>query len=177
MTRVSADPVDAKIEAEFDKLDLNHDGNIEWSDYETLIDRYKRAAHVGEDDRRITALRAFYQIHWLELLRYAEAKGDRLSKGDFVAATRAATTDTSRFNVSEVGAHVIFDLIDHDSDGRIKKDELVHFLENVWQITESEALYELHTLDAKGDSVISRDEFVGGIHEHLDTPRRSADSG
>lgn len=176
MTGLKADPVDMKIEAEFDKLDLDHDGYLGWSDYETLIDRYKQTARVDENDRRIRALQAFYQIHWLELLRYSGAGGDRLSKAQFVTATRHATTDTSRFNVSEVGAHVIFDLIDTDGDGAIKKEELLHFLEAVWQIDESEAMYSLEALDSKGGKMISRDEFVGGVHEHLESPRRSKGS-
>lgn len=174
MTGLAADPVDSKIEAEFDKLDAKHRGYLEWSDYETLIDRYKRTARVDEDDRRIKALRAFYQMHWLELMRYAGAEDDRLSKAQFVTATRHATTDQSRFNVSEVGAHVIFDLIDTDGDGQVEKEELLHFLEGVWQIDESEAMYELGALSSSEITSISREEFVGGIHEHLESPRRSA---
>jgi len=167
MAGTTADPVDTKIESEFHKLDLNHDGYLDWSDYEILIGRYKKTARVSEDDRRTRALRAFYQMHWLELLRYAGVEGDRLSKDQFVAATRLATTDTSRLNVAEVGGHVIFDLIDTNGDGEISKEELTHYLRGVWQIDGSDAMYDFDALDRDGDSVISRDEFVGGIHEHL----------
>ena len=165
----TANLADTKIKSEFDKLDLNHDGYLDWSDYETLIDRYKRTARVSDDDRRARALHAFYQMHWLELLRHAGVDGDRLSKDQFVAATRLATTDASRVNVAEVGGHVIFDLIDADGDGQISKDELARYLKGVWQIDQSDAMYSFAELDRNGDGVISRDEFVGGIHEHLQT--------
>ena len=174
MAGKTADLVDTKIESEFDKLDLNHDGYVDWSDYETLIERYKRTARVGSDDRRARALRAFYEMHWLELLRHAGVDGNRLSKAQFVTATRLATTDTSRLNVAEVGAHVIFDLIDANGDGEISKDELSRYLQGVWQINESDAMYSFDALDLNRDSVISRDEFVTGIHEHLQPSGRRA---
>lgn len=167
MARTTADPVDTKIEAEFDKLDLNHDDHLDWSDYEILIGRYRRTAGVGEDDRRIRALRAFYQMHWLELLRHAGVDGDRLSKDQFVAATRRATSDTSRLDVTESGGHVIFDLIDINGDGEISREELTRYLEGVWQIEESDAMYAFDELDRGGNQAISRDEFVSGIRGHL----------
>ncbi|CRK61960.1 Sarcoplasmic calcium-binding protein (SCP) [Alloactinosynnema sp. L-07] len=174
MAGKTADPVDRKIESEFEKLDLNHDDHLDWSDYETLIGRYLQTARVSENDRRARALRAFYQLHWLELLRYAGVEGDRLSRNQFVAATRLATTDSSRLNVAEVGGHVIFDLIDTNGDGEISKDELANYLRGVWQIDPSDAAYSLEVLDRDGDQVISRSEFVSGINEHLETSRRTA---
>ncbi len=168
MTSATAGPVEARIEAEFDKLDLNRDGYLDWSDYETLIGRNKKTARVGDDDRRIRALRAFYELHWLELLRYADTPGDRLSKPQFVAATRASTEDTRRLNVTETGGHVIFDLIDSNGDGTISQDELTTYLRGVWQIDGNDDTYNLEALDRDGDSLISREEFVNGIQEHLD---------
>jgi Ca2+-binding EF-hand superfamily protein len=167
MASTTTDPVDTKIEAEFAKLDLNHDGYLDWSDYEVLVDRYRQTARVSEDDRRIKALRAFYQMHWLELLRHAGVDRDRLSKDQFIAATRQATSDTSRLDVTEVGGHVIFDLIDANGDGEISKEELTRYLQGVWQVDEAEAMYGFEALDRDKNQVISRDEFVSGIHEHL----------
>ena len=54
----TANLAETKIKSEFDKLDLNHDGYLDWSDYETLIDRYKRTARVSDDDRRARAGRS-----------------------------------------------------------------------------------------------------------------------
>ncbi|OLZ52377.1 hypothetical protein BS329_13705 [Amycolatopsis coloradensis] len=171
MASRTADPVDVVIEAEFDKLDLDHDGQLEWSDYETLIDRYRQTAGVGEDDRRIRELRAFYQMHWMELLRHAQVEGHHLSKGQFVGATRLASSDTSRINVAQVGGHVIFDLVDADGDGEISHEELGRYLQGVWQIDQSDANFSFDALDANKDGRISRAEFVDGIQEVL-TPNR-----
>ena len=167
MASTTADPVDTKIEAEFDKLDLNQNGYLDWSDYQILIDRYKQTARVGDDDRRIRALQAFYQLHWLELLRHADVAEERLSKEQFVTATRGVTSDTSRINVTEAGGHVIFDLIDLNGDGEISADELSRYLEGVWKIKGSESVYSLEELDRDGNQTISREEFVSGIQEHL----------
>ncbi|MGB3444781.1 MAG: hypothetical protein WBA97_39090 [Actinophytocola sp.] len=156
-----------KIEYEFDKLDGNRDGYVEWSDYDALVGRYKKVASVKEDDRRVRALEAFYRMHWLELLRHADTHEDRLSKDQFITATRLATSDENRLNVSDVGAHVIFDLIDVDADGAISKKELTRFLDHVWKIDQTDAMYSLDALGANGGRMISRDEFVSGISEHL----------
>lgn len=167
MASTTTDSVDTMIEAEFDKLDLNHDGRLEWADYEILIDRYRKTAGVSEDDRRIRELRAFYQMHWMELLRHSGVDGDGLSKGEFVAATRRAADDTNRMDSAKVGGHVIFDLVDADGDGSISKEELGRYLRGVWQIDQSDPRYDFDALDANKDGVISRDEFVSGIQEVL----------
>lgn len=160
-------PVETKIESEFDKLDGNHDGYVEWSDYDALVDRYKQTASVSEDDRRVRALEAFYRMHWLELLRHARTDGDRLSKGQFVKATRLATSDESRLKVTEVGAHVIFDLIDVDGDGAISNEELTRFLDGVWQIDQADTTYDVEALGSDKARRITREEFVGGVNDHL----------
>ena len=167
MASTTADPVEAKIETEFVKLDLNKDGHLDWSDYEILIDRYRKTSRVGDGDRRIKALRAFYQMHWAELLRHAGVDKDRLSKEQFVSATRKVTEDTSRINVTEAGGHVIFDLIDVDGDGEISADELSRYMQGVWQIKESDASYAMQELDRDGNQSISREEFVSGVRDHL----------
>lgn len=168
MTGTTADPVEMKIEYEFDKLDGNRDGYVEWSDYDELVGRYKQTASVGDDDRRVRALEAFYRMHWLELMRHADVHEDRLSKEQFVTATRLATSDENRIKVHEVGAHVIFDLMDVDGDDSISKEELTRFLDHVWQIDETDAMYSLDALGADSGRMISREEFVGGINDHLE---------
>ncbi|HET6291283.1 MAG TPA: EF-hand domain-containing protein, partial [Amycolatopsis sp.] len=109
--------------------------------------------------------------HWMELLRHADVEGHRLSKSQFVAATRLAATDASRVNVAQVGGHVIFDLIDANGNGEISKEELSRYLRGVWQIDESEGIYDFDALDANKDGTISRDEFVNGIQEVLTASR------
>lgn len=165
---VTTADADTKIEAEFDKLDLNRDGKLDWSDYETLLGRYEQAAGTKREDRRLQALRGFYQLHYAELLRHAGIKSGELTKSQFVSATRSLTADTSRINAAEAGAHLIFDLIDSNGDGTISQDELTHYMSHVWQIEDSEGVYNLSELDTDGDSRISRQEFVRGVQFHLD---------
>jgi Ca2+-binding EF-hand superfamily protein len=168
MAGKTADPIEMKIVYEFDKLDGNHDGYVEWSDYDALVNRYKKTAKVNENDRRVRALEAFYRMHWLELLRHADTHEDRLSRTQYVTATRLATSDESRLKVSEVGAHVIFDLMDVDGDGAISNEELTSFLDHVWKIDKTDAVYGLDALGTNRGRKISRDEFVNGVNEHLE---------
>ena len=177
MTGTTTGPVDAWFDSEFDTLDFNHDGYIDWSDYETLIGRYIQTAQIREGDRRAQALRAFYQMYWGELLRHADVEAGRLSKDQFVDATRRATNDTSRVNFTECGGHVIFDLIDINGDDQISKEELTRHLQGVWRTEDHEVMNALTALDRDGNKVISRKEFVGGIHDYFQLSRRTAGRG
>jgi len=165
---VTTADADTKIETEFDKLDLNRDGKLDWSDYETLLGRYEQATGTGPEDRRLQALRGFYQLHYAELLRHAGVTSGELTKSQFVSAMRSLTADTTRINAAEAGGHLIFDLIDTNGDGTISQDELSHYMTTVWKIDKSEGVYNLSVLDTDGDAQISRQEFVRGIQFHLD---------
>jgi len=165
---VTTADADTKIETEFDNLDLNRDGKLDWSDYETLLGRYEQATGIGPEDRRLQALRGFYQLHYAELLRHAGVTSGELTKSQFVSAMRSLTADTTRINAAEAGGHLIFDLIDINGDGTISQDELSHYMTTVWKIDKSEGVYNLSVLDTDGDAQISRQEFVRGIQFHLD---------
>ncbi len=150
----------------FESLDLNHDGYLDWQDYQGLADRYIQAYHLDRNDRRTRALQAFCQIYWLELLRHAGVDDDRLTQTQFVTANRLAVIDTSRLNVTEGGGHAIFDVLDSDGDNEISKDEFARFLQDVWRSGAPDAMDSFTKLDADGDGVISRYEFIRAIREY-----------
>ncbi|GAA2460234.1 hypothetical protein [Streptomyces macrosporus] len=50
-------------------------------------------------------------MSWEEVPRRAEG-GDKSNKGEFVAAMRSATIDTSRFDLVEGLPHAVFDVAD-----------------------------------------------------------------
>ncbi|MGW9493060.1 EF-hand domain-containing protein [Streptomyces prasinus] len=165
MTAAAQDIITIKLERTFDDMDVNHDGYLDWTDYQKLADRYIHAYRLGRDDRRARALQTFCQIYWLELLRHAGVDGDRLSKEQFVTASRLAVIDTSRLNVTEGGGHAIFDIIDTDGDNEIGKDEFARFLRDVWRSDSPEAMDMFAKLDTDGDGAISRHEFIRAIRE------------
>ncbi|MFE5831288.1 EF-hand domain-containing protein [Streptomyces sp. NPDC056508] len=167
MTTTVQDVITTKLERQFDAADANQDGHLDWSDYEKLADRYIGAYKLDRNDRRTRALRTFFQIYWLELLRHASVEGDRLTKDQFVTANRLAAVDTSRLNVTEGGAHAIFDVIDVDGDNEISKDEFTRLLRDVWQSRSPEALDAFDRLDTDGDGAISRQEFVRATREYF----------
>ncbi|MFD5825444.1 EF-hand domain-containing protein [Lentzea sp. NPDC060358] len=166
MTTTTRDLISLKLERAFDSLDSDHDGFLDWTDYEALGNRYVQAYQLDRTDRRTRALLSFCQISWLELLRHAGVDSDRLSKDQFVTATRLATIDTSRLNLTEGGAHAIFDVIDADGDNEIGNDEFARFLRDVWRSDAPEALDSFHQLDTDGDGAISRHEFIRAVREH-----------
>ncbi|MGV9317816.1 EF-hand domain-containing protein [Streptomyces sp. NPDC003660] len=167
MTTTAQDVVSVKLERSFDALDANHDGYLDWSDYQSLADRYIKAYGLDKNDRRARALQTFCQIYWLELLRHAGVDGDRLSKEQFVTANRLAAIDTSRLNVTEGGGHAIFDVIDVDGDNEISKDEFARFLRDVWRSEAPDAMESFTRLDTDGDGAISRMEFIRAVREHF----------
>ncbi|MFD4973346.1 EF-hand domain-containing protein [Streptomyces sp. NPDC058424] len=167
MTTTVQDIITTKLERQFDSIDANHDGCLDWSDYQKLADRYIQAYRLDKDDRRARALQIFCQIYWLELLRHAGVEGDRLTKDQFVTANRLAVIDTSRLNVTEGGGHAIFDVIDVNGDNEISKDEFARFLRDVWKSDAPDAMDSFTKLDTDGDGAISRYEFIRAVREHF----------
>ncbi|MFD8591330.1 EF-hand domain-containing protein [Streptomyces sp. NPDC059637] len=167
MTTTAQDVITIKLEREFEAMDANHDGYLDWTDYQKLADRYIQAYRIDKDDRRARALRTFCQIYWLELLRHAGVDGDRLTKDQFVTANRLAVIDTSRLNVTEGGGHAIFDVIDVDGDNEISRAEFERFLRDVRRSEAPDAMEAFTRLDTDGDGAISRHEFIRAIREHF----------
>jgi hypothetical protein len=162
------DPIVVKLGHLFGASDTDHDGSIDWSDYERLIGRYLSGYGIGADDRRAHALRAAYQMYWVELLRHADGT-DRLSKEQFIAANRAAGVDSSRFNMVEAVPQAIFDVMDTDGDNHISKPEYKLFLD-AWEVSDLEALDVFLQIDTDGDGRISRAEFITAIRDFFTSP-------
>lgn len=167
MTVAAQDIMTVKLERTFHEMDANHDGYLDWSDYQQLADRYIQAYGLSKDDRRARALQTFCMVFWLELLRHANVDGDRLTQDQFVMANRLAVLDTSRLNVTESGAHAIFDIVDADGDGEITKEEFARFLRDVWKFQSPEAMDLFAKMDTDGDGAISRYEFLRVVREQF----------
>lgn len=166
MSTATQDTVAAKLERQFDALDVDQDGFLSWTDYETLGRRYLDAYKVDKDDRRAHAILAMTQMHWVELLRHAAVDADRLTKEQYVTATRLLAVDTSRFQMIDGSSHAIFDLVDADGDNEISRQEFGRMLREVWKSDAPEALQAFDTLDTDGDGAISRVEFIRSVREH-----------
>jgi Ca2+-binding EF-hand superfamily protein len=167
LTTTAPDTLHQRIERIFDSLDGNHDGYVDWSDHQNLVDRYLSAYPIRRDDRRARALQSIHQMLWLELLRHAGAGEDRLLKKEFVAASRLATVDTSRLNAVEGLAHAIFDVADANGDNEITKDEFASLMREVWKVTASETSDAFALVDTDDDGTISRQEFLLATREYF----------
>jgi Ca2+-binding EF-hand superfamily protein len=175
VTTAATDAIRVRIERSFDAIDANHDGYVDWSDCQNLVDRYRTAYKLDKEDRRIRAMQSFQQMRWLELLRHAGVDGDRLSKEQFMTATRLASMDTSRFNMVEGLGHVIFDLVDNNGDNEITKDEFTRLLRDVWKVSAPDAMNTFDQLDTDGDGSVSRQEFIRATREYFySNDRKSA---
>ncbi|KLL11056.1 calcium-binding protein [Protofrankia sp. BMG5.30] len=146
-------------------MDANRDGYVDWADYQQLIDHHVNAYGLNRDDSRARALAATYQIFWLELLRHADSSSDRLTRDEYIVATRLASVDTSRINVAEGIPHALFDLIDIDGDNEVSKDEFARYEREVWKISAPDAVDVFAALDVDGDGRISRQEFIRAFRE------------
>ncbi len=169
----TTDPIALKLDQLFTATDTDRDGYVGWSDYQRIVDRYLSSYKIDRNDRRAQALTIGYQMYWMELLRHADGQ-ERLSKEQFRQANRAASVDTSRFNMVEGLAHAIFDVMDTNGDNAISKTEFKQYLD-VWAISDPSAMDAFTELDTDGNGEISRHEFIRAIREFfyssdLDTP-------
>ncbi|MFF5638737.1 EF-hand domain-containing protein [Streptomyces sp. NPDC012825] len=168
MATATADPITTKLDHLFSATDNDNDGYVEWADYQRLIDRYLSAYKIDKNDRRAHALTAAYQMYWMELLRHADGN-NRLNKEQYHHANRAASVDTSRFNMVEGVPHAIFDVMDTDGDNTISKEEFKQFLD-VWGISAPDAMDTFAQLDTDGDGSISRHEYIRAVREFFYSP-------
>ncbi|MGW4891330.1 EF-hand domain-containing protein [Kitasatospora sp. NPDC004240] len=168
MATATIDPISVKLDRLFSATDTDGDGYVDWSDYQRLVDRYLVGYKIDKGDRRAQALLISYQMQWAELLRHADGV-NRLSKEQYHFASRAASVDTSRFNMVEGVPHAIFDVMDTDGDNTISKAEFKQFLD-VWGITDPGAMDTFAQLDTDGDGSISRQEFIRAVREFFYSP-------
>jgi len=168
MTDRTDDPLAVKLGYLFGASDTDHDGFVDWSDYERLISRYLNGYGIPGDDQRAHALRAAYQTYWSDLLQRVNGV-DRLSREQFVDANRAAGADPSRFPMVHLVPQAIFDVMDTDADDAISKPEYKVFLE-AWGVSDLEALNVFLELDTDDDGRISRGEFIDAIRDFFTSP-------
>ncbi|MEV7779975.1 EF-hand domain-containing protein [Kitasatospora sp. NPDC088351] len=166
MATTAPDIITLKIEKIFNALDTDHNGYVEWSDFQQLVDRLLTEYRLDRGDRRATALHAGYAMFWQELARHADANGDqRISKDEYIAAARASILDNSRFDSVDGLSNVLFDVIDVNGDNEIDKSEFARFLGNVWGVPAPDTAQAFAALDTDGDGRISRSEFVRAARE------------
>ncbi|MGV9883468.1 EF-hand domain-containing protein [Streptomyces sp. NPDC003006] len=153
-----ASSVDRKLQRLFVAMDTDRDGCIDWSDHQRVVDRYLEVFSVPASSRKGRALQAAYAMLWQELLRHADTD-QQLSCPQFVAASRALSADTSRFNRVEGISHAVFDLMDADGDDVLSREEFSGLL-SVWDSTAPEAWETFDGMDTDKDGRISRQEFL-----------------
>ncbi|MFE5523473.1 EF-hand domain-containing protein, partial [Streptomyces virginiae] len=156
---MATDPQYAKL---FDATDTNHDGTLEWADFQRLVDRFVKVYNLGPHphDHRTLGLRAAYQVFWADLVRHANA--DRLSKEQFVQALRAVASDTSVFSFIEDLPNALFDIADTNGDSALDKDEFVRLIKAAGITADPSALDTFTRLDNDGDGVTT-----AGAHSKL----------
>lgn len=166
MTTAATDITTIKLGRQFDALDSNNDGHIDWSDYQQLVDRFISTFRLGKNDPRAGGIQAFYQMYWQELLRHATPGKQRLTKDEYLDALRLAMIDTSRLNIVEGAGHAVFDCMDTDGNNEISMEEFENLLRKVWEINAPDAIGTFHRLDLDGDGSVSRQEFLRATREY-----------
>ncbi|MFK0297563.1 EF-hand domain-containing protein [Streptomyces sp. NPDC090442] len=163
------DPITLKLDRLFDAVDANHDGSIDWADYQRLLDRIATGYKPDKHDRRFQALRAAYQMYWCELLRHTGNASSLLLKDEFVIANRLASVDTSRFNLVEGIPQAVFDVVATKESHILGEEELVRLLKFL-EVTSPEIIEQFMLLDTDGDGYITRQDCLRSAREFFHTP-------
>ncbi|ANZ13494.1 EF-hand domain-containing protein [Streptomyces noursei] len=171
------DPITLKLGWLFEAVDANRDGNIDWADYQRLLDRLAVGYKPDKRDRRFQALRATYQMYWYELLRHAGSTSSLLAKEEFVAANRMASMDTSRFNLVEGIPQAVFDVMDANDCKILGREELVRLLKLLEVTTSPETVDQFTGIGNDGNGYITREDCVRSARQFFYTPSISAPGG
>ncbi|MFI9275304.1 EF-hand domain-containing protein [Kitasatospora sp. NPDC052896] len=147
----------------FDAAERN--GTLEWGDLQTLVDRRVRDCSLARGSAEI--LKEGYEKVFSELVSRAGG-ASRLNRLQFVEAMRDVTSDGSGMNAFESLARNVFDAVDRNENGQVRKDEFVRFVRDTTPGTsEDQALCLFTQLDTDGKGVIDHQEAISSVREFL----------
>jgi EF hand len=155
-----------KFAEHFDLHDLDLDGFIEWSDYETfatdLADGLIPVARVADRN----ALMDVFWRWWDRLCHAADNDHDgRISKEEYVTAMEAGLLDTDADVRTVLGlADIVLKALDTTGDGRLTADEYARLFDAIG-VDREVSVPAFQQLDRDNDGIIGREEWRAAVIE------------
>jgi Ca2+-binding EF-hand superfamily protein len=152
----------SKLHARFDQLDIDGDGFLQASDYQTL--GRLLADRLNSSDSEREAIYAGYGEHWRQLHTHADVDHDgRVSRNEYVAAMAAAAGDPELLDRAVLQtARAIMAAADADDDGYLDFADYERLAE-LMRIRRPAESFRI--LDADGDGRVSQEELVAAIRD------------
>lgn len=155
-----------KFAEHFDLHDLDLDGFVEWSDYETLaadlINVLIPARYAA--DRR--ALVDAFRNWWARLCHAADTDHDgRISKVEYVSAMEDGLLDTEAdVQTVLIIADALLNALDTSGDGRLSPEEYARLFDAIG-VDREVSIPAFHRLDRDNDGAIGGDEWRAAVIE------------
>lgn len=152
-----------RMKTYFKLMDVNGDGVLSLSDYETIADRFVKLQGNSSNYEVIRTL-----FH--DLFQYIIAGGGAVDANTMIGeeefitnAAKAVTVIESSLEVGRQKNEVFFDLIDTDHSGQISREEYRKYLAIYSGEDQPErADKAFNSLDTDGNGSITRAEFIEG---------------
>jgi Ca2+-binding EF-hand superfamily protein len=147
----------------FKLMDVNGDGVLSLSDYETIADRFVK---LQDNSSNYEVIRTLFH----DLFQHVIAGGvsvdasTKIGEEEFITnAAKAVSVLESSMEVGTKKNEVFFDLIDTDHSGEISPEEYRKYLTIYSGEDQPERAYKaFESLDTDGNGSITRDEFIEG---------------
>jgi len=143
----------AKIQEHFNRLDSNRDGNLDADELKELLLDMNQEGYAGPEEAQQEAEK---------IIQQADKDGD----GEIGFDEFAQVWQRKLLSVNTKYAQAVFDVLDHNKDGFIDKEEL----RSVLQMDDSDMVEIAHMIaevDINGDGQISFKEFEAAMKEDI----------
>lgn len=163
-----------KMKKAFLLFDANHDGFVESSDIDQIIQNIANAQSADVNSDEYAGIKSTYSSFWA-VLATMDSDGDgRVSQDEWLAAMENIVQSSSQFD-EIIGQlrDVLFTLVDADGDGFISAREYSLWLTSYHE-TEDAAANAFSKLDSDGDGRISKDEMNQIVNDFFNSDDPSA---
>ncbi|MCA9780840.1 MAG: EF-hand domain-containing protein [Candidatus Eremiobacteraeota bacterium] len=163
-----------KFTQQFRRLDADGGGTLRWNDFESLLERLRRARGWQTDSPRVGQARDCYENLWKTLEKHGDRDQDgAISLGEWLEFHRVALCDSQVLlqinpayeELVVTMSRFVQETLDDDGDGRVTSDEYREFCE-AYGIDEKEAERCFRGLDRNGDGILTRAEILDLVLEY-----------
>lgn len=167
----------SKFAMQFRQLDADDSGQLEWNDFELLLERLRQSRGLAADSPRLAKAKECYLLMWEALKKHSDLDdGATISLGEWLAFHEYALHDsfeslfisTEYEQLVDVMTNFVQELLDSDGDGNVSLEEYEAFLK-AFGVNSEQARSCFAGLDRNNDGVLTRMELLDLVLEYYRT--------